>query len=160
MDIKDFNEDIEDLFVQFLYSDAETFVRVKNIMDASFFEDVDNRKIVQFMMDYTTDHSFLPTNEQVKAITGKTVEKVTDINEEHSKWFMKEFERFCQQKAAKQAVYESLDLIQKDRLGEVVEKIKKAAELGIVRDLGIDYFLNPGDRLKEMRDKSTMVSTG
>jgi len=160
MDIKEFNEDIEDLFVQFLYSDAETFVRVKNILDPSFFDDVDNRKIVKFMMDYTTDHSFLPTNEQMKAITGKEVEKITDINDEHSTWFMKEFERFCQQKAAKQAVYESLDLIQKDQLGEVVEKIKRAAELGIVRDLGIDYFLNPGDRLKEMRDKSTMVSTG
>lgn len=160
MDIKEFNEDIENLFVQFLYSDPETFVRVKNIMDPTFFEEPDNRKIVKFLMDYTTDHTFLPTNEQVKAITGKTVEKITDINEDHSAWFMKEFERFCQQKAAKQAVYESLDLIQADRLGEVVEKIKKAAELGVVKDLGIDYFLDPGARLKEMRDKSTMISTG
>jgi replicative DNA helicase len=160
MDIKEFTEDVEDLFVQFLYSDPETFVRVKNIMNPTFFEDPDNRKIVKFMMDYTNEHTFLPTNEQMKAITGKVVDKITDINEEHSSWFMKEFERFCQQKAAKQAVYESLDLIQADRLGEVVEKIKRAAELGVVRDLGIDYFLNPGDRLKEMRDKSTMISTG
>lgn len=160
MDIKDFNEDIEDLFIQFLYSDPETFVRVKNIMDPTFFEEPDNRKIVKFLMEYTDENSFLPTKEQLKAITGKSVEKITDINDEHSTWFMKEFERFCQQKAAKQAVYESLDLIQEDRLGEVVEKIKKASELGIVRDLGIDYFLNPGDRLKEMRDKSTMISTG
>lgn len=160
MTIEEYNEEIEDLFVQFLYSDEEVFVRVKNIMQPSFFQNTDNRKIIKFMMDYTVDHSSLPTHEQVKAITGKSVEKINDINDEHIDWFMNEFETFCQQKAAKEAVYDSLELIKDRKLGEVVERIKKAAELGIVRDLGVNYFEDPAERLKRMRDNSKMISTG
>lgn len=160
MTIENYNEDIENLFIQFLYSDAETFIRVKNILSATYFDDPDNRKIVNFMLEYTNEHTSLPTEQQMKAITGKNVEKITDINDEHTDWFLGEFEKFCQQKAAKEAVYNSLDLIKENKLGEVVERIKKAAELGIVKDLGVDYFLDPAERLTKMRDRSSMISTG
>ena len=45
-------------------------------------------------------------------------------------------------------------------MGEVLRRMKKAAELGIVKDLGTDYFENPVERLKNMRDNSQMISTG
>ena len=160
MTIKQYTKEIEDLFIQFLYTDPEIFVRVKNIMRPSFFEDPDNRSIIKFMMEYTDNHASMPTDEQLKAVAGTTVEKIDDINDEHTDWFMDEFETFCQRKAAKEAVYDSIDLIDKDKLGEVLERVKGAAELGIVRDLGIDYFDSPGDRLREMRDNSKMVATG
>jgi len=160
MAIKNYNKEIEDLFLQFLYTDPEVFVRVKNIMQPSFFDDEDNRDVVKFMIEYTDEHAAMPTDEQVKAIAGMSVEKITDINDEHIDWFMSEFETFCQTKAAKQAVYDSLELINDNNLGEMVERIKAAAELGIVRDLGIDYFNDPGLRLRTMRDNSKMVSTG
>lgn len=162
MDIKtdEYTKEIEDLFLQFLYTDAETFVRVKNIIEPTFFEDLDNRKAVAFMLEYTNEHTSLPTSEQIKAIAGFEIEKISDINEEHTDWFMSEFETFCQQKAAKQVVYDSLDLIKDHNLGEVLRRMKKAAELGIVKDLGTDYFENPIERLKNMRDNSKMISTG
>ena len=160
MDIKEYNKEAEDLFLQFLYSSPETFVRVKNIMRPSFFENIDNRKVVEFILDYTNKQASLPTNEQIKTIAGTTIEKIEDINDEHVGWFMGEFETFCQQKAAREAVYESLDLIKENNLGEVLDKLKKATELAIVKDLGIDYFESPADRLKRMRDNSKMISSG
>lgn len=160
MDIKEYNKEIEDLFLQFLYSDIETFIRVRNIVEPSFFEDIDNQKAIEFILEYTNKHTSLPTNDQIKAIVGFKIKKIDDINEEHTDWFMIEFETFCKQKAAKQAVYDSLDLINENKLGEVVERIKKAAELGIVKDLGINYFEDVAARLKDMRDNSKMISTG
>ena len=159
-DIKEFNKDAEDLFLQFLYSSPETFIRVKNIMRPSFFEDIDNKKVIEFLLDYTNKQTSLPTLDQVKAIAGTTIEPIDGINDEHIDWFMNEFEVFCQQKAAKEAVYESLDLIDDNNLAEVVERLKKASELAIIKDLGINYFENPAARLKKMRDNSKMVSTG
>ncbi len=38
--------------------------------------------------------------------------------------------------------------------------MKKASELGIVKDLGVDYFEDPKLRLERMRDPSSTVSTG
>ena len=160
MDIKEYTKDIEDLFIQFLYTDPETFVRVKNIISPKFFDDPDNRDTIKFLLNYTDEHSSLPTKDQLKAVVGASIEKIEDINEEHIDWFLDEFERFCQQKAAKQVVYDSLDLIDKHNLAEVVDKMKKAAELGIVKDLGVNYFEEPKERLERMRDRSSMLSTG
>jgi len=159
MTIESYTKEVEDLFVQFLYTDPEVFVRVKNILQPAFFEDIDNRKVVKLMMDYTDEHPAMPSDAQIAALTGQKIEKIDD-SERHVDWFMDEFETFCQRKAAQAAVYAGLDLIKEDNLGELLESVKKAAELAIVKDLGIDYFESPADRLKDMRDNSKMVSTG
>ena len=159
-DIKEYNKDAEDLFIQFLYNDPETFVRVKNIISPSFFENLDNKKVVEFLLEYTNKQSSLPTLDQVKTIAGTTIKPIDGIDDEAVKWFMGEFETFCQQKAAKEAVYDSMALIDENNLSEVVDRLKKASELAIVKDLGINYFDSPVDRLKKMRDNSKMISTG
>ena len=138
MAIEEYTEEIEDIFLQVLYTDPETFVRVKNITSSKFFDDPDNRKIVQFLMDYTDEHSALPKDEVIKAVTVKSIEKIDDYDTETADWFMNEYERFCQQKAAKQAVLDGMDLIKEHKLAEIVDRVKAAAELGIVKDLGVD----------------------
>jgi replicative DNA helicase len=160
MAIEEYTEEIEDIFLQVLYTDPETFVRVKNITSSKFFDDPDNRKIVQFLMDYTDEHSALPKDEVIKAVTGKSIEKIDDYDTETADWFMNEYERFCQQKAAKQAVLDGMDLIKEHKLAEIVDRVKAAAELGIVKDLGVDYFADPKARLEAMRNRQSMVSTG
>ena len=160
LDIKEYDKGIEDMFLQFLYGSPETFVRVKNIMRPSFFEDIDNKKVVEFLLNYTDKQSGLPTLDQVTAIAGTTIEPLTNVKSDDINWFLREFEGFCQQKAAKEAVYESMDLIDENNLSEVVARIKKASELAIVKDLGISYWDNPAERLKDMRDNSKKISTG
>lgn len=159
MEIKEFNEEIEQLFIQFMYSDPETFTRIKNITSPTYFDDHDYRKVVKLLMEYTDDHPAMPTQEQIKAIAGVTVEPISDIDEEHTKWFLNNYEIFCKQRAAREAVHKSIDLIKENRLGEVVEALKAASELGIVRDLGLNYFEDPSARLERIRDKKNMIST-
>ena len=159
MDINEYNKDIEDLFLKMLYNDPETFVRVKNIISPGFFEDIDNRKTVEFILDYTSKHPSLPANSQLKAMTGQEIE-VESYDDSAKDWFMKEFETFCKQKAAAQVAYDSIDLIKDNNIGEVLVRMKAAVELGIVKDLGVDYFHDVSGRLTLMRDNSKMVSTG
>lgn len=160
MEIKEFSPEIEMLFAQFMYSDPETFVRIKNILSHRYFDDLATRAVVKFLIEYTDSYSDLPTVEQIKAVTGTQLETIQDIDQEHIKWFLTNIERFCQQKAAREAVHASVDLIQENRLSEVVEALKKASELGIVRDIGTDYFEDPSARLDRIRDKKNTVSTG
>jgi len=159
-DITEYNKGAEDLFLQFLYSSPGTFDRVKNIMQPAFFEDIDNKKVVEFLINYTTEQTSLPLPEQIKTIANTTIEPFEGNPEDHIKWFMRNFETFCQQKAAKQAVYESMDLIDDNNLSEVVARLKKASEIAIVKDLGIDFWEKPGDLLRNLRDNSKKVSTG
>jgi len=159
MDINEYTKDIEDLFLKMLYNDAETFVRVKNIISPGFFEDLDNRKTLEFMLEYTNEHTSLPSNSQLKAMTGQEIE-IENYDDSATDWFMKEFETFCKQKAAAQVAYDSIDLIKENNIGEVLTRMKAAVELGIIKDLGIGYFDNPAERLRHMRDNSKMISTG
>lgn len=160
MEITEFTPDVETLFVQFMYSDMETFVRVKNILKPSFFDDPENRSVMKFIMEYTDDHPSMPTTEQVRAITGIDVDPITDIHDTHVEWFMDNVERFCKQKAAREAVHKSIDLIKDNRLGEVVQALREANELGIMRNIGTDYFRDPKERLEEMLNRKNTMSTG
>jgi len=160
MQIENFTPEIEGMFVQFMYSDKETFVRIKNILKPSFFDDPDHRAVVKFIMEYTDDHPAMPTQEQVRAITGIKIEPITDIHETHIHWFMNNVEIFCKQKAAREAVHKSIDLIRENRLGEVVQAIRDASELGIMREIGTDYFEDPKCRLETMLSRKKTVSTG
>ena len=161
-DFSEYTTEVENFFIQFLYSDPETFVRVKNLIRPSFFENIDNRKVIEFMLDYSNTRASLPTNDQIKAVTGITIAK-PDQDDTHGNqvpWFMDQFEIFCQQKAAREAVLSSLDLIKDNNLSEVLDNLKKATELTIIKDLGIDYFFQVTNRLTRMRDNSKKVSTG
>jgi RecA/RadA recombinase len=156
----EYTKEMEDAFLQVLYTDPELFVRVKNITSAKFFDDLDNREVMKFLLEYTDKHASLPQPEVLKGATGHSIEKIAHYDADTPKWFMEEYEIFCQHKAAKQAVLDSMELIEKHNLSEVVERVKKAAELGIVKDLGLSYFDDPKARLEEMRNRQAMVSTG
>ncbi len=156
----EYTKEMEDAFLQVLYTDPELFVRVKNITSPKYFDDLDNREVMQFLMDYTDKHQALPQPEIVKGATGKAIEKIAHYDDDTPEWFMEEYEIFCQHKAAKQAVLDGMDLIKEHKLSEVLDRVKKAAELGIVKDLGLNYYDDPKSRLEEMRNRNSMVSTG
>ena len=58
------------------------------------------------------------------------------------------------------AILESVDLLRSQRYGEVEKNIKAAVQIGLVKDLGTDYFGDPLARLKEVRDLRGAVTTG
>ena len=73
---------------------------------------------------------------------------------------MDEFETFCKHKALEKAIIESTDLLEKQRYGEVENKIKTATQLGLVKDLGLDYFANPKERLEWIKNQAGAISSG
>jgi hypothetical protein len=89
-DIKDYNIDLQKLFLEFLVQDKELFVRVNGILDSSYF-DRTLKKSVDFVKTHVSDYGALPTIEQIKATTGVSVNDIgKDINERHKEWFIDE----------------------------------------------------------------------
>jgi replicative DNA helicase len=73
---------------------------------------------------------------------------------------MDEFETFCRHKALEKAIIESTDLLEAKDYGTVEQKIKDAVQTGLVKDLGLDYFENPKERLEWIKAQAGAVSTG
>tara|TARA_B100001057_G_scaffold403414_1_gene415699 strand:+ start:30501 stop:31886 length:1386 start_codon:yes stop_codon:yes gene_type:complete len=158
-DIKDYGEDIQELFLRFLVTDPDVFVRVNNIVQPYMF----NRKYreaVEFLKEHANKYNSIPTLEQLEAVNGIDLKPVEDVHESHMNWFMDEFEQFCKHKALEKAILDSTDLLENQDYGTVEVMIKEASQVGLVSDFGLDYYENPKERLQWIKDQAGAISTG
>ena len=158
-DIKDYGEDIQELFLRFLVTDPDVFVRVNNIVEPYMF----NRKYreaVEFLKDHANKYASIPTLEQLEAVNGIELKPVEDVHDSHMSWFMDEFETFCRHKALEKAILDSTDLLEQHDYGSVEALIKEASGVGLVSDFGLDYYENPKERLQWIKDQAGAISTG
>ena len=158
-DIKDYGEDIQELFLRFLVTDPDVFVRVNNIVEPYMF----NRKYreaVEFLKEHANKYNSIPTLEQLEAVNGVELKPVEDVHESHMNWFMDEFETFCRHKALEKAILDSTDLLEQKDYGSVEVMIKEASSVGLVSDFGLDYYENHKERLQWIKDQAGAISTG
>ena len=94
-EVKNYSPDLQQLFVQFMFSDPELYSRVRSIIKPEYF-DRSVRPVVKQLIAHSDEYSSIPSLEMVKAETGVTVEKL-DNNDQHIEWFVDEFETFSLQ---------------------------------------------------------------
>jgi replicative DNA helicase len=159
-EINDYNKDIEDLFISFMVSKPDLFVRCKGIIKSDYFDDRQNRDTVAFIESYSTDFSSIPALQQIKAVTGKDIDIMEVESAIHENWFLREFEKFCRHKGLRDAILASPDLLDEGRYGEVEAAVKAAVQIALVKDLGTDYYANPKERLEAIRENKGQASLG
>jgi len=159
-EINDYSKDVEDLFISFMMSRPDLFVRCKGILKSDYFDDKQNRDTVAFIEGYSVDFSDIPSLQQIKALTKKDIDIMEVEAATHENWFLREFEKFCRHKALRDAILGSPNLLDEGRYGEVEATIKAAVQIALVKDLGTDYYANPKARLEAIREGKGQVSTG
>jgi hypothetical protein len=155
----EYGYDVQKLYLEMMLSDATTFVRCQSIFDPTLFD----RKLqttAEFMKKYVEDHSILPTIDIVNAATSQSFKPAENLKDEHFDWLMSDFETFIRHKGLERAILESADLLEKGEYGPVEEKIKAAVQVGLTKDMGTDYFLDPRARLMRIKDNNGQISTG
>ncbi len=159
MDNQEYTEEIQELFLRFIVSDPELFVRVNTIVQPYMFNKR-FQKTVEFIQEHTTKYNAIPTIDQISATTGIELERVEGMSDNHTDWFLDSLEKFCRHKALEKAILDSTDLLEKADYGAVEEKIKEASQVSLVKDLGIEYFENPKERLEWIKQQAGAISTG
>ena len=96
----------------------------------------------------------------VNAKTGAQLQSAADIDPKHFDWFLDEYERFARHKSLETAILASADMLEKGEYGSVEEKIKKAVQVGLTKDMGLDYFEDPKARLQALKDNNGQIPTG
>jgi KaiC/GvpD/RAD55 family RecA-like ATPase len=143
-----------------MMSNKDLFVRCKGILKPSYFDDKQNRDTVAFIEGYSTDFSTIPSLQEIRAVTKKEIMLMEVEAAINDAWFLREFEKFCQHKALRDAILRSPEMLDEGRYGEVLTDIKAAVEIALVKDLGTDYYANPKERLEAIRDGKGQISTG
>ena len=155
----EYTKDLQKLFLEMFLADAESFVRAQNIFKYSHY-DANLREAAKFIYEYANEYKTLPDVEMVNAKTGAELQSAVDIDPKHFDWFLDEYERFARHKSLESAILASADMLEKGEYGSVEEKIKKAVEVGLTKDMGLDYFEDPKARLQALKDNNGMVPTG
>ncbi len=92
---EEYTEDLQKLYIEFLLAEKDLFVRCNAITNSKYF----TRKyqpVVDFIQEHVDGYNDLPTHEQIKAKIGMQFDDVRDkITDDHKKWFMDEYEKFC-----------------------------------------------------------------
>jgi len=155
----EFNTEVQRLFLEFMLSNPENYVRIQNIYN---FENFDRslRSAAKFIKEHCDQYNALPDNRQIFAVTNVKLEPVADIREEHDQWFLDEFERFTKQKELERAILAAADMIEKGEFEPVERLIKEAVQISLNKDMGTDYFADPKQRLMALKQNNGQISTG
>ena len=157
--IKDYGYEIQKLYLELMLADAEIFVRCQGIFDHTLFD----RKLqdaAEFVNVYAKEYSVLPDYDMVNASCRIDLKRPEEIKQGHNDWLMDEFENFTRHKALERAIINSADLLEKKDYGQVESLIKEAVQISLTKDLGINYFEDPRQRLMRIKDKNGQISTG
>ena len=142
-----------------MLADAETFVRCQGIFDSTLF-DRKLQEAAEFVNMYTKEYNVLPDYDMVNASCRTDLKHPGEVKEGHTNWLMDEFESFTRHKSLERAILKSADLLEQNEYGEVEGLVKEAVQIGLARDMGTDYFLDPKARLMGLKDKNGQVTTG
>ena len=155
----DYGYDIQKVYLEMFMTDAESFVRCQGVFEPEAFD----RRLIEpakFIKGYVDEHSALPTFDMVNAATQSNLKHPGDLMENHYDWLLQDFETFSKHKALESAILKSADLLESGEYGACEDLVKAAVQIGLQKDLGTDYFLDPKSRLEAIKDKNGQISTG
>jgi archaellum biogenesis ATPase FlaH len=155
----DYSYEVQLLFLRMMITNAELYTRVTNIMNPQNF-DKKLRPVCEFIVDYSKNYNILPDPIQLKAVTETEVEIIPELNDDHTNWFLKEFEAFTKRQELERAILKSAELLEKNEYGPVEKLIKDAVQISLQKDMGTDYFYDPKSRLMALKSNNGQVSTG
>ena len=157
--VKDYNLDVQKLFLRMMLTNAELYTRVTNIMNPQNF-DKSLRPVAEMFKEHSEKYNVLPDPTQIQATTGIELQTIEELTDGHYEWFLEEFEKFTKRQELERAILKSADLLEKGEYDPVEKLIKDAVQISLQRDMGTDYFADPRGRLMQLKSNNGQNSTG
>lgn len=136
------------LLLEYLISSPDTFALCKSIVKSEYF-DPEYRKAVDFIHNFYDDFSNTPPAALIKAETGAELQH-QEVSKDLIEYAAREIEQFCRRRAVQLAVLRAPKMIAEGDYGVVEQMIKDAVSVSLNRELGLNYFDNPLERLQQL----------
>jgi len=160
-DVPLMDEDAQRLYVNAMISNPSIFTQVNNLLSPTFF-DPHIAKGVKFLKEYFAEHHSVPASSIFTTAT-KLPSDAVPLNKTDSDFIANQIAQYCRFKAVIEQVTKSVGTggyLETGDLGTMVAKLKEASEMGLMVDLGINYFENVEERLASYADEDEVISTG
>jgi archaellum biogenesis ATPase FlaH len=147
------------LILSALASNRDLMALCASILKPSYF-DTSLKKTAKFMISYFEKYHDIPKFETIKAENGIELDNLGNITKADMSYVSQEIEQFCQNRAATEAILSGAELVQKGDYSKIISLMKDAIAVGLHKDMGLDYFSNPEERLRQTLISQSKISTG
>jgi KaiC/GvpD/RAD55 family RecA-like ATPase len=147
------------LLISLAASNRDLMALCAGIIKPSYF-DPSLKKTVKFIKDYFDTYKDIPKLETIRAETGLILQDAGKIERADIAYVADEMEQFCRNRAVTEAVIAGPELIAKGEFGKIIESLKDAISVGLMKDSGIEYFKDPEERLRKTLVTEAKISTG
>jgi KaiC/GvpD/RAD55 family RecA-like ATPase len=151
----------EELMIACLLGNKDLFIKCSSILKSEYFEPpLDN--VVQFILDYFNGYHGIPSPQIVEAETDIYIEPEAVELESEFNYVIETIEEHCQYMALREAVLDGADELSKDNpdKGKIQNAVRDALLISIDKDIGIDQFRDPLQRLMKMQENIDARSIG
>jgi archaellum biogenesis ATPase FlaH len=153
------NLEKQKLLLQYCISSGDLFGRVNSILKAEYF-DPQVRQAANFVKGYFEKYKAPPTLEQIKAESKIELTTKGELTKAEIDYASAEIEAFCKNKAIEAAIMASPQLLEEGNYAAIEKHIKDAITVGLHKNVGLDYFLEPEERLRRAQLNNKPISTG
>ena len=142
------DDDAQRLYLNSMLSNHSLFARVNGLVSPAYF-DPDIAKGITFIKNYFDENRAMPAPSIFTAATKIPTEHLPMSNSD-SEYLAQQIAEFCRFKACIKVIHDATGqggYFEKGDLATMVAKMKTATEMGLLVDLGINYFDDPLARL-------------
>lgn len=160
-DVPLMDEDAQRLYINSMISNPELFGRVNNLVRPDYF-DPHLAKGVAFIQQYFNEYRTVPADSVFRAATKLQTEHV-HLPRQDIQFVAEQIAQFCKFQACIEVIRRATGkdgYFEKGDLGTMVAQMKKATEIGLMTDIGINYFEDPLARLEADEVEDPVISTG
>lgn len=155
-----FSEEFQKAIIGYFLSSTDGYARAQGIVKGAYFMP-EHRKAVRFIQTFSEEYKAIPTFERVKVETGVDYPNMTvGMNTTISQSWLDEVEEFCKFRALELAILAAPEKIEAGKHEEIEKMVKDAILISLDTNMGIEYFMNPTERLNRMKQRDNMTSTG
>lgn len=146
------------LLIEYLFSSKETFAICYPILKVKYFHE-DLQDSVNYIINYFSKYNALPDPDILEAETGRIFQK-KNVTIAKIEYCVDEIEKFCKAKALELAIRATPPLYEQKKYDKIHELVKEAVLVSLHRDMGIDFFENPGERIKKLLEDDPVEPIG
>jgi archaellum biogenesis ATPase FlaH len=143
--------------LELLLSNPSLFAKCNPIIRPEYFDPL-VKKSIAFAQDFFEKHHDLPSAQIIKGETKLEIVQYP-LSKVEQDYVADEIESFCRTQALIDIVFKAPAMIEKGELGTLESKIKEAIQISLNRDLGINYFENVENRLRDLLNNSPIIPT-
>lgn len=149
------------LILENVLSSGDLYARTAGILSGEYF-DPEYRNAVNFIAEYNSKYGGMPDFELINAkFDLDLASQAGRITRDKFKFYCDEIEQFCKERAVTLAVSASLDDLEEGNHGAIMERLKKAMEVSLQKDMGVEMFgEDPELILRRMIENVIYYSTG